>query len=213
MDRNRSPDSTKPDAAPAWEGGNRSNTSGIARISNAATRDAATGDCFPDFGYGPLVWRGPRYRLGRRSNEDSAFAHRTATDSWRRLTTARANLPDDTATVWISGVLPMRGSRTTTLAERSQVRLRVARIGKVPPTTIVRISLPRPSRSRRNERMWLKVDHGSIRLTELTRRLSGQQETGKPFPMAARRPARITSVTRPTAACTRDFRDREALRH
>ena len=53
VDCNCNPDSTKPDAAPEWQGGNRSNTSGIARISNAAMRDAATGDCFPDCCYSP----------------------------------------------------------------------------------------------------------------------------------------------------------------
>ena len=58
--------------------------------------------------------------------------------------TTGANMPADTATVWISGVLPARGSRTTTLAESTQVRLRVARIGEVPSLTLVQITLPRP---------------------------------------------------------------------
>ena len=62
----------------------------------------------------------------------------------RMLTTARTNMPADTVTIWISGVLPARGNRTTTLAESSQVRLRVARIGEVPAATIVQITLPRP---------------------------------------------------------------------
>ena len=58
---NRSSDSTKSVGAPGWQGGNRSNTSGIARIFNAASRDAPTGDCFRNFGYRPL---GNRFSLG-----------------------------------------------------------------------------------------------------------------------------------------------------
>ncbi len=41
--------STKTGGAPGWQGGNRSNTSGIARISNAASRDDPTGDCTTNF--------------------------------------------------------------------------------------------------------------------------------------------------------------------
>lgn len=37
--------STKADGAPAWQDGNRSDTSGVARISNAARRDVQAGDC------------------------------------------------------------------------------------------------------------------------------------------------------------------------
>ena len=51
---NRSWGSTKGVAAPAAQGGNRSNTSGIARISNAAGRDAAAADGTPNFGCCPL---------------------------------------------------------------------------------------------------------------------------------------------------------------
>ena len=51
----RRSDSTKPGGAPGWQGGNRSNTSGIARSFNAASRDAPTGDCFRNFDYRPLL--------------------------------------------------------------------------------------------------------------------------------------------------------------